>query len=87
MASPPDADGDGQVPIGFTGENFAGGNTVVGYEDTILYSYINDNSQTYVVTNEEYEYDINSKRLNIRIPKGSIVSKLVVCAEPKGCYP
>ena len=77
LASPPDVNGDGQVAVGFTGENFAGGNTIVGYADTILHAYVNDNSQTYVVTNEEYEYDLNSKRLNIRIPKGDVVSKLV----------
>ena len=73
----PDENGDNQVAIGSTGANFAEGDNLVRYENTILHSYINDNSQTYVVTNEEHEYLLNQKRLNIRIPKGSVVSKLV----------
>ena len=77
LASAPDENGDNQVAIGSTGANFAEGDNLVRYENTILHSYINDNSQTYVVTNEEHEYLLNQKRLNIRIPKGSVVSKLV----------
>jgi hypothetical protein len=64
MATPPSADQGDQVPLGQTGEGFA---NPVGVTQTILENYINDGVNTYVKTNEVYEFDQNEKNRKIKL--------------------
>jgi len=67
LATAPDASGVQQPLNGSS----------VTYVDTILYRYIFNDVDTYVKTNEDYEYDLNDAKKQIRIPKADSIQSLV----------
>lgn len=74
MATPPD-DENKQVPLGQTGDGFSV--NPVGVTQTILENYINDNVNTYVVTNEEYEFNQNETNRRIRLLSPELLNSVI----------
>tara|TARA_S200002703_G_scaffold24501_2_gene21298 strand:+ start:457 stop:1347 length:891 start_codon:yes stop_codon:yes gene_type:complete len=73
MATPPDSDNQ-QVPLGQTGDGFS---TPVGVTQTILENYMNDNVNTNVITNEEYEFTQNETNRTIRLLSPDLLDSVV----------
>lgn len=73
MGTPPDGDNQ-QVPLGQTGDGFA---TPVGVTQTILENYMNDNVNTNVITNEEYEFTQNETNRTIRLLSPDLLDSVV----------
>ena len=73
MATPPDDDNQ-QVPLGQTGDGFS---IPVGVTQTILENYMNDNVNTNVITNEEYEFTQNETNRTIRLLSPDLLDSVV----------
>ena len=74
-ATPPSAGTGDQTLIGQTG-SWSGGATVE-YGDTILQNYIVDSTDTYTITNRQYEEKQNESKRSIKIIAPRYISKLL----------
>jgi hypothetical protein len=74
-ATPPSATTGDQTLIGQTGS--WNGGAVVEYDDTILQNYIVDSTDTYTVTNKQYEDEQNESKRSIKIISPKYVSSIL----------
>jgi len=73
MATPPDDKGN-QIPIGQTGDGFL---DPVGVTQTILENYMNDGNNTYVITNEDYEFKENEKSRKLKLVNPRLLNDIL----------
>ena len=66
MATPPTSEGV-QTKIHENGTTF---------KDTILYSYIYNNDETYSVSNFRHEFNLNNDKSQIKIPNKNIIQSI-----------
>ena len=59
-----------QYALGSTGAD----GSIVTIEETLIYNYINNDINTYVITNSNYEYLLNESKRQIRVPKPELMS-------------
>lgn len=70
--TPPD-DNNNQVPIGMTGDGFP---EPVQFNQTILHNYMYDDNTNYVVTNRDYEFELNERKRKIKLLRPELIENI-----------
>lgn len=73
LGTPPDDNGN-QVLLGETGDGF---NNPVGVTQTILENYMNDGTNLYVITNEDYEFNRNERTRKIKLIRPELLGSVL----------